>query len=131
VGKEYNRTNFNILSAILDFKMAAIWNLCLLLSSDVIQLLTWLWYLNICFRGQGIQWDQFKLYVGYIGFQNGRHLKSSFAIISGHNAVIDLILVSKYMFWGHGIQWYQFQFGIIYYSRLNNFVWKLSRQILD
>ena len=34
----------------------------------------------------------------HIGFQNGRHLKSTYAIISGHNAAIDLILVSKYMF---------------------------------
>ena len=35
-----------------------------------------------------------------IGFQNGRHLKSTFAIICGSNAAIDLILVSKCMFFG-------------------------------
>jgi len=43
---------------------------------------------------------KFSLYVRHIGFQNGRHLKSTFAIISGHNAAIDLILVSKCMFLG-------------------------------
>lgn len=54
------------------------------------------------------------LYVRHIGFQNGRHLKSTFAIISGHNAAIDLILVSKCMFLGQGIQWYQLPLNIIY-----------------
>ena len=36
----------------------------------------------------------------HIGIQNGRHLKSTFSIISGSNAAIDSILVSKCMFCG-------------------------------
>ena len=48
---------------------------------------------------------EFSLYVRHIGCQNGRHLKSTFAIICGSNVSIDLILVSKYMgFFGQGIQ---------------------------
>ena len=58
---------------------------------------------------------KFSLYFRHIGFQNGRHLKSAYAIIYGHNAAIDLILVFKCMFFGHGIQWYQFQLGIVKY----------------
>jgi len=42
----------------------------------------------------------FSLYVCHIGFQNGIHLKFTFAIIYGHNDTIDLILVSKCMFLG-------------------------------
>ena len=34
----------------------------------------------------------------HIGFQNGRHMKSTFAIISESNAAINFILVSKCMF---------------------------------
>ena len=36
----------------------------------------------------------------HIGFQNGRHLKSTFSSISGFNVAIDSILVSKGMFCG-------------------------------
>jgi len=53
--------------------------------------------------------SEFSLYVHHIGFQNGRHLKSTFAIICGSNAAIDLILVSKRMFLGARIQQQQQQ----------------------
>ena len=36
----------------------------------------------------------------HVGFQNGRHMKSSLSNSSGSIAAIDLILVSKCMFWG-------------------------------
>ena len=44
--------------------------------------------------------SEFYLHVRHIGIQNGRHLKSTFSIISGSNAAIDSILVSKCMFCG-------------------------------
>ncbi|KAG1664155.1 hypothetical protein GQR58_019968 [Nymphon striatum] len=41
--------------------MAATQNLHLLLSLDIMQLLTLFWYLNVCFWGQGIRWYHFPL----------------------------------------------------------------------
>jgi len=67
---------------------------------------------------------KFSLYVRHIGFQNGRHLKSTFAIISGHNAAIDLILVSICMFLGARnpmvpfSTWYCKVFAAIFYFKM-------------
>ena len=52
-------------------------------------------YINMLRTFSDIGHLKFSFYVRHIGFQNGRHLKSTFDIISGHNAAIDLILVSK------------------------------------
>ena len=43
--------NFLFMSAILDLKIAATWNLRLLLSMDIMKPLTWFWYLTVCFFG--------------------------------------------------------------------------------
>ena len=58
----------------------------------------------------------------HIGFQNGCPLKSTFSIIFRPNAAIDLILMSKFMFWRKGIWWLQ--------SALMVYLYKLAT-ILD
>jgi len=77
------------LSAILDFKMAATWNPQLILSLDIMQLLAWFWYLNVCFRGKESNGINLNLVLSsicrHIGFQNGRFtLNGRFTIYIWH-----------------------------------------------
>jgi len=58
-----------------------------------------------------------SLYVRHIEYQNGSHLKSTYAITSGHNAANDLILVSKYFFLGGGNESNGTNFNLVLSSR--------------
>ena len=109
------------MSAILDFKMAAIWNLHLLSSLDIMQLLTWFWYLNVRFWGKESNGTNYHLVLSsicrHIGFQNGcftllgrftiyiwHYLKDNVKCRSWSGHVMDLMYVCNVWL----LPWYRY-----------------------